>query len=145
MNVKKSRLGSWAILLIFGIQSVSFAQSETWRYDAAGRVISRTNLRGETITYEYNLNDQLAKKAYPDGFAESYTYLPGARPRTSVTDRRGTTLYTYEPFYDKVASITYPSGDRLEYTHDNGPDGKRKGIGQSFSDQLAGAPYARSS
>jgi RHS repeat-associated protein len=71
-------------------------------YDAAGRLASKTDQGGNTITYTYDTADRLTQKADPDGKADSFLHDAIGRLTTGTSQRYGTTV-----------TMTYDGGGRL--------------------------------
>ncbi|MBL4849526.1 MAG: RHS repeat protein [Planctomycetes bacterium] len=80
----------------------------------------------ETIN-EYDVDGQLVRRVFPEGNEVRYTYQTGARSgqrnvveQRSVAGPRGggedlVTTFTYEPLYNRVASVTDPRGNASGY------------------------------
>jgi len=55
-------------------------KSESKGYDGAGNLISRTDFAGQTTTYDYDQNNRLTSRSYPDASqasASPYTATAG--------------------------------------------------------------------
>jgi len=80
----------------------------TLTYDAAGRVATRTDSQGYTLSYLYDNFDRLIKTTYPDGSTQAITW--NKLDKASVTDRQGrVTQYTYDAVRNLTA-VTEPLG-----------------------------------
>ena len=91
----------------------------SFTYDPVGRVRTRTDATGLTLTYDYDNLDRITRITYPDGKYETYTYA-GCCPRLleSATDRSGrTTRYTYDKL-ERLTKITDPSGGVTTASYD---------------------------
>jgi YD repeat-containing protein len=92
--------------------------SETYSYDAAGNLTSRTDFNGHVTTYVYDTMNRLLSRT-PDpvlgGVPVTFTYTPTGK-RASMTDASGTTTYTYDQ-RDRLLTKSTPQGT-LTYTYD---------------------------
>ena len=46
----------------------------TWTYDVFGRVRTKTDVSGYTVTFDYDGLDRLKRITYPDGTFKEFTY-----------------------------------------------------------------------
>ena len=85
---------------------------ERLTYDAVGRVRTRTDATGLTVTNDYNALNQVVRVTYPDGRFESYTYSTCCpRLLDSVTDRGGrTTTYVHDPLKRLIQTVNPETG-----------------------------------
>ncbi len=91
------------------------ARTTTMSYDIAGRVLSSTDPKAQTSTFQYNGAGQPTTATLP---GETVTYTYGANGRTqTVADGRGTTTITYENGNDRVASVQDPVTGTISYTY----------------------------
>ncbi|MCG7882350.1 MAG: EndoU domain-containing protein [Candidatus Thiodiazotropha endolucinida] len=118
----------------------------TYTYDEAGNRLTQTNARGITVNYSYDALNRLTHISYPDtSLNVTYTYDQGTHgigKLTSMSDVNGTTNYTYNAYGDlitqtrtssdsvvttfsydydvhgRLASLTYPSGNSVNYAYD---------------------------
>ena len=90
--------------------------SETYKYDAVGNIKSITDFNGNTVTFEYDDNDRIIAKIFPDGTKEEFTYTPLGLRKTA-TDSRGTTSFEYDE-RGRLVKETNPYGISIEYTYD---------------------------
>ncbi len=75
--------------------------SEYYYYDADNNLTSKTDRKGQTITYVYDALNRLAKKQYTDSTEVDYTYdLPGTRcaPDTQVRNTKALQIYAWRSF-----------------------------------------------
>ena len=91
---------------------------ETREYDAAGNLQERTDFLGRTTDVRVRRHEPAARRGPTRTPAQnvSFTYTPAGRRRTA-TDARGITTYGYD-VRDRLTSLTYPDGRRLEYGYD---------------------------
>lgn len=120
----------------------------TLAYDADGNVLSRTDARGITATYSYDALGRMLTVDYPGTESDAgYAYDTGdgctfgTGRLCMVTDAFGTSVYAYDAFgnrlrhsrseagitydtaytydaEDRLLSVAYPSGRRVEYGRD---------------------------
>ena len=91
-------------------------QEEMFTYDVVGNVLTHTDFKGQTIELDYNVNNKLIRKDYPDGSFETFTYTAVGRPNT-IIDARGTTINTYDEG-NRLTKAMNPDGSAIEYTYD---------------------------
>lgn len=92
---------------------------ESLSYDTIGRIRTRTDASGITLTYDYNNLNHLTATTYPDGKSELITYSDCC-PRIieSITDRAGrTTRYRYDALKHLIEIIN-PENGISTYTYD---------------------------
>jgi YD repeat-containing protein len=92
-------------------------------YNAAGQLVSLTHSSGQALTLTYNAQGHLAALTDSSGLTEAYGYDPSGQFLTTLTDRYGTTTYTYvigqsAARNNALASITYPDNTHLFFTYD---------------------------
>jgi len=72
----------------------------TYAYDANGNVISKTDARGITTNYAYEVGNRLTQKTYSNNDpAVTYSYDAGTYGkgrRTGMADAPGSASWTYE-------------------------------------------------
>lgn len=119
----------------------------TYGYDQAGNVVSLLDARGISIAYSYDALNRLTTADFP-GVEEDLTYAydtgctNGIGRLCTVNDAAGASAYAYDSFgnlathtrttlgvsattgygYDplnRVASITYPDGRKVDYTRNS--------------------------
>jgi len=91
-------------------------QTSTTLLNGIGKPTTTTNFNGQLIRYEYDSNNQLAAKRFPEGNANLFTYTPTER-RQTITDTRGVTRFAYD-VRDHLISRTEPNGRSVQYTYD---------------------------
>lgn len=95
---------------------------EELTYDSRSRVHTHTNARGQTVTWDYDAQDMLTRKTYPNGDYDDFFYN-GNRQNTSIVRHIGVTTETTTLEYDAVSrlltKVTYPNGRFISYTHDS--------------------------
>jgi RHS repeat-associated protein len=102
-------------------------------YDGLNRIstVSYSDFGGNTVTYTYDNNDNLASMKYPGNKTVTYTYDASNR-LTQVNDWNGaTTVYTYRPD-GQLLTMTCPNSVKCTYSFDNagrmtGAEYKRNG------------------
>ncbi len=84
--------------------------------NAAGRVTSRTNSRGQVVGYAYNKDGFLVQKDY-NGVIETSYQRNEVNRIERMTDPGGETVYEYD-LSDQVTAITYPNGMKATFAYD---------------------------
>lgn len=78
-------------------------------YDALSRVVSKTDARSQTVTYDYFANDLLKKMNAPLNYYVSYGYDANDN-NTTVTNAKGNaTTNVYDPQTDQLMSRSFGS------------------------------------
>jgi RHS repeat-associated protein len=91
-------------------------QFETYTYDAAGNLQTKTDFRQRMVTYAYDSSNRLLSKTPDVSFPPvTFTYFPNGLRKT-MTDRAGTTNYTYDN-RNHLQTRQTPFGT-LSYTYD---------------------------
>ncbi|MCP4895696.1 MAG: RHS repeat-associated core domain-containing protein, partial [bacterium] len=85
-------------------------------YNADGTPASHTDFNGATRTFEYDRNQRLTRRAYPDGSQVTFKYTSSGQ-RESATDARGITAYSYD-LRDRLLEKVDPNGYKLSYEYD---------------------------
>ncbi|MCG2796722.1 MAG: DUF6531 domain-containing protein, partial [Actinomycetia bacterium] len=87
--------------------------------DGEGKVLSVTDVCGQTATFAYNPQGRITRVTDPAGRTISYTY-DGSGNLTEVTDlNRGKTTYTYDEKH-RVLTVSDPKGAEFVHnTYDN--------------------------
>ncbi|WP_460707504.1 polymorphic toxin-type HINT domain-containing protein [Myceligenerans halotolerans] len=104
------------------------AQTTTYEYDHAGRMVEVADPAGNAWTYEYDLAGRQTRTVDPDRGATSTTYDVAGQPVT-VTDANGTLAYTYDAL-GRVTSLRddSPTGPlRAAWTYDKYAHGPNAG------------------
>lgn len=86
-------------------------------YNKMNRLISRTDVWGSTITYDYSLAGRLKKVGYPNGKAVDYTYDSFGRLQNITDWNNNVTTYTYDSM-DRTATVVFPNNSRTSYAYD---------------------------
>jgi YD repeat-containing protein len=82
-------------------------------YDPYGRVASRTDSEGHTISFAYDDFDRIVKTSYPDGTSQTASWVK--LDLVSVTDRQGrTTQYSHDAVRNLIATID-PLNRKIQY------------------------------
>jgi RHS repeat-associated protein len=91
------------------------ATQASFTYDNFGRVHTRTDSEGHTVTYSYDAMDRVTEELYPDGTSRNYTW--DKLDLQQVKDRQGhATSYTYDAVRNlKTVTDALGSTTRLEY------------------------------
>ncbi len=84
--------------------------------DALGRVVSRTNARGQTVTMVRDADGRITAKKYASATVASYGWS-AAGFLTSVTDGSGATVFTRDAA-GRTTAIRYPDGKNLGLAYD---------------------------
>ncbi|MEW2634830.1 LamG-like jellyroll fold domain-containing protein [Streptomyces sp. NPDC048389] len=128
-------------------------RTTTMTYDAYGRMATRTDPGGETVSFEYDVYGNKVKETDPDGTVNTYTFDGEGRPlTTNLLNYTGdphnpsapTTLVQESRAYDpagRLASITDAMGWVMAYTYTD--DGLLSTVtrqdpqnGKSFTEQV---------
>src|SRR5262249_38316366 len=109
-------------------RTLPLGMSETYSYDQAGNMLTRTDFNGKKATYSYDQVNRLLSKTPDPSFASvpgfpagkcsrriTFTY-PATGGRASMTDPSGSTSYSYDS-RDRLLSKATPEGT-LSYTYD---------------------------
>jgi len=96
------------------------ATRETFTYDALGNVLTATNRRGQTVSYEYNAAGQVTEKDYDTtpGVVDFVYAYDTAGNLISATDAHGTTGMSYDSATDLLTRIDYPDGKFFAFAYD---------------------------
>ena len=97
-------------------------QSESYVYDGAGNLKSKTDFNGKTTAYAYDASNRLLSKTPDASFSAptmSFTYTANGL-RQTMTDVSGSTTYSYDT-RNRLTSKQTPFGT-LSYTYDNAGD-----------------------
>jgi RHS repeat-associated protein len=88
-----------------------------YAYDAAGRLITKTDANENTIGYAYNISGRLVQKSFPDGSVVQYQYDTQGRVTYA-----GNAYMAYSLSYDAVGrltGVTDSGGRTVSYTYDS--------------------------
>jgi RHS repeat-associated protein len=95
----------------------------TYSYDPSGNMLSATDAKGQTTTYQYDDLNRLVKTTFPDGTYETKTYDSFGNLLTRMTANGSTISYSYDAL-NRLILVSYPgSGGNATYTYD--ADGNR--------------------
>lgn len=97
-----------------GYHSCVIEQNE---YDAADRLVARTNVMGEVTHYQHDAMGQLLKTTDANGHSLTYEYDERGR-RTAVINENGYRVQTEYDLAGRVKSVTDANGNRVTYTYD---------------------------
>src|SRR5438034_231221 len=89
-------------------------------YNARGQLLTTTNPRNETTTFNYDTNGYLLSADGPlpgTNDTVSFTYDAAGRIRT-VTDPDAYTIIAGYDNLDRVTNVTYPDGTFVAFTYD---------------------------
>jgi RHS repeat-associated protein len=91
-------------------------RTESFTYDNAGNMLTKTLRSGDVISFEYDLLNRQTGKIYPDDSEVEYIYDDLGR-MTSVTDTNDeTTSYAYDDA-NNLLSITYPDSKVVQHEY----------------------------
>ncbi|MCP3994164.1 MAG: RHS repeat protein, partial [bacterium] len=110
---------------------------EVMTYYADGTLKSHIDFGGVTRTFEYDTNQRLTRRAYPDGTEVGFTYTPTGQRKTT-TDSRGTTTYIYDK-RDRLTEKLDPTGYRLNYAYD--AQGNRESLTATVGAEVYATTY----
>ena len=108
-----------ALGYLLSIVNANGKTAASFTYDSLGRIATRTDSEGWTVTYAYDAADRVTTETYPDGTTRVYSYTN--LDLTAVTDRQGRkTSYAYDANRELI-SVTDPLGQvtKLGY-YENG-------------------------
>lgn len=89
-----------------------FSGTNSYKYDAIGRMVSVTTTTGDTLTYSYDECGNIDKLTYPDGTAVRYEYDKLDRLVKVIDRDGGETEYTY----DKAGNLVKTSRPNGTYS-----------------------------
>jgi RHS repeat-associated protein len=93
----------------------------TEQYDATGRLLTETNVRGQTTAYGYDANGKVATVTGPYGHVLTFTYTGDGHIET-LTDPAGRLIrYTYNN--GNLVQVNYPDGTGKLYHYELGSYG----------------------
>ena len=106
-------------------QAYTTADGETWHlaYNAAGQLVTATDPKSATTTYNYDALGRLATIVNANQVTTLTLTYDGTDRVATRTDSEGYALaYTYDAL-DRITRITYPDGttDQYDYTFQSGP------------------------
>lgn len=93
------------------------AATSSQTYDAAGRVLTRTNPLNQTVTYVYDANGRLQSETDPLSHSTSYTYDAAGRVLTKTDATGKVTTNTYDSS-GRLATTTSPRGLTTTFGYD---------------------------
>ncbi|HEM5190978.1 TPA: RHS repeat protein, partial [Streptococcus suis] len=96
-----------------------------------GNVIEKMNALGDSETYTYDVNNQLAKITKADGQTISYDYnkLDQLLTKKTSTESEGQVLYSYDADGRRVAMSDLTGQTRYAYNEEGELTGVRQGDG----------------
>lgn len=158
--------------------------SSSRSFDAAGNVLTSTDARGKVTAYTYDALNRVTSISYASGTPTQFEYDGGSTGApyaighlTKMTDESGQTSYAYNQAGQvvgkvqtslsgtrqvaygyagsgKLTSVTYPSGNRINYAYDaagnvsqivlnpsDGSGGTNTGVATVVLDQISYAPF----
>ena len=80
-------------------------QGPCYTYTDDGNLATRTWARGVTTSYTYDAWDNLTATTYSDGTPSVTFAYDALGRRTSVTDAKGTTAFSYDAFGDESQEV----------------------------------------
>jgi len=84
--------------------------------DEFGRINKVTFPDGQTVSYRYDIENNLIKLVYPDGTEVEYAYDLSSRLE-AVKDSSGTTKFEYDELSNALRKKTLPNGITTEYQY----------------------------
>jgi RHS repeat-associated protein len=94
------------------------ASAEAFGYDAAGNLVSVTNRRSQTITFDYDGLGQITQKTYPDGRTIDYTYDTRGNLTSATDSVTGAITMQYDA-RGFLTRIDYPGGRWFTFEYNN--------------------------
>jgi RHS repeat-associated protein len=102
------------------LQSVKYsdllARSMTYR-STDNRLGTVTLANGDNVAYDYNTAGQITSQTGTGVGTTTLTYTADGAIKT-VTDRTGTTTYSYDPLTNQLSQIENSNGSSIAYTYD---------------------------
>ncbi len=89
--------------------------SEIFKYDAGGRICSRTDRDGFETKISYNCRGNISEIRYADGRTVGYQYDKLGKI-TEIRDWNGVTAIERDAL-SRVRNVRYPKGDTISYTY----------------------------
>ncbi len=89
----------------------------TLTYDRNGRLISKEDVFGNTLGFEYSAAGRLRSVTYPGGKKVTYDYDAAGRLHKVSDWAAHETTYDYDEL-GRVVHIAYPNGTKADYGHD---------------------------
>lgn len=104
-------------MTVFGTGLPSEGVSESYAYDSARRMVSRTDANGHTTLFSYDSAGNMLSRVAPDGAMSSFVYDDAGR-QVSASDALGrTSVYTWTPS-GKLSSTIRPDGSVMTNVYD---------------------------
>ena len=117
--------------------------TSTYEYDQLDRLAAATDGHGDSVAFEYNLNNAPTHITYPTGKNVTREYDKDERLK-SVNDWAGhTTQFSYDADSDLTATLPTSTGDKDTYAYDDA-DKMSEVVMSSGAETLASLVYARS-
>jgi RHS repeat-associated protein len=94
-------------------------QITTYEYDAQGRLIRQFgNCCGYDVSYEYDANNNIAKRIDANGNATTYTYDVNGNVLQETDPLGNAETYTYEPVFNQLQSVTDRNSNTTAHVFD---------------------------
>jgi RHS repeat-associated protein len=87
-------------------------------HDSRGRVITKTNRRNQSVSYDYNDAGQVTRVSIAGDRTITYTYDSRQRLIRASCSRTGTISYTYDE-RDFLVRVDYPNGRWVRYAYND--------------------------
>jgi len=120
-------------------------QITTYEYDEKGRLIRQFgNCCGYDVAYEYDVNNNVAKRTDANGNATTYTYDSRGNVLQEIDPNGNAEIYSYEPNFSQLQTVTDRNGNTTSHTFDAKGNLLQRvrplGIAESFTYDAFGNP-----